>query len=141
MHSDVTVFAGRDAQLRLVSRARGGRSRTEGHFAMRTITALALLAMLPGVAQAGIVSSGPGQVPFIRVADSAHTFFHSDMGGGGRAGEVVQLPQGGLGVTTGGSSFYQTYGAPGGGGVVVPNGNYSSVIGSGGRTGISMTPD
>jgi hypothetical protein len=106
---------------------------------MRTITALALLAMLPAAALAGTPSIGQGPVPFINVADSAHTLVQPSPGGG--AGRIVQLPMGGFGVTTGGTSYYQTFGTPGGSGVVVPNGSYSStVIGSGGRSGTAITP-
>jgi hypothetical protein len=51
----------------------------------------------------------------------------------GRAGQAVQLPGGGVGVTTGGTANYQTLGTPGGGSaVMVPNGGgTASVIGSG----------
>jgi hypothetical protein len=54
--------------------------------------------------------------------------------------QVYQLPQGGFGVTTGGTSHYQTVGMPGGG-VAVPNGNTANFFGSGGRVGIARTPN
>jgi hypothetical protein len=55
----------------------------------------------------------------------------------GRAGQAVQLPGGGQGVTTGGTANYQTLGTPGGGSaVMVPNGaGSSSVIGPGRSSG------
>jgi hypothetical protein len=56
----------------------------------------------------------------------------------GRAGQVYQ--QGGIGVTTGGTSHHQTLGMPGGGGAV-PNGNTASFFGSGGWVGIARTPN
>jgi hypothetical protein len=137
--ADVTGFSGGGAQLRSVSRAHDGLDGKEGPSVMRTITALTLLAMLPGVAQAGTVLSDQGQASVISVADSAHTLFQPSPGGS--AGRIVGLPQGGFGVTTGGTSYYQTFGTPGGSGVVVPNGNFSStVIGSGGRSGTAVTP-
>ena len=103
---------------------------------MRTsTTAVAFLVMLSG---AGWGPHGPaGLLP---VADSAHTLFQPNAPAAGQAGRPVQLPQGGTGVTTGGTPYYQTYGAPGGGGVAVPNGNMSTVTGSGGRTGVATTP-
>ncbi len=98
--------------------------------------------MLAGVAPAGATSVGPGQAHLIMAGDSAHTLFQPDIAGGGRVGRMVELPQGGLGVTTGGTSYYQTYGTPGGSGVAVPtDNNFSTVIGSGGRSGISAMPD
>jgi hypothetical protein len=108
---------------------------------MRTTAALALLVLLPGVAQAGIAASDPGRLPIVMAADSAHTLFQPSPGVGGRAGRIFDLPQGGVGVTTGGTSYYQTFSTPGGGGVAVPDGNYSTVIGSGGHAGTAMTPD
>jgi hypothetical protein len=74
------------------------------------------------------------------VADSAHTLFMPNAPDPGRAGQVYQLPQGGFGVTTGGTSHYQTLGMPGGSGVVVPNGNTGSFFGSGGRVGTGQIP-
>ena len=94
--------------------------------------------MLSGVAVASTASAEPVGLPVIMAADSAHTLLQPSPGGLG-AGQIVALPQGGLGVTTGGTSYYQTYAAPGGSGVVVPNGGFSStVIGSGGRSGTAM---
>jgi hypothetical protein len=56
--------------------------------------------------------------------DSAHTRFTPNAPDAGRSGQVVQLPQGGIGVTTGGTSRYQTLATPGGGSAVaVPNNN------------------
>jgi hypothetical protein len=73
--------------------------------------------------------------------DSAHTLFTSNAPDPGRAGEVVQLPQGGTGVTTGGAANYQTLATPNGSAIMVPNGSgTSAVIGSGGRTGTVNTP-
>lgn len=109
---------------------------------MRTTTALALLVMLPGVAFAETVPSDPGLSPLLIAADSAHTVFQPNPGFGGGAGRFIRLPEGGLGVTTGGTSYYQTFEAPGGSGVAMPNGSYSStVIGSNGRMGTAITPD
>ncbi len=54
----------------------------------------------------------------------------------GDAGEAVQLPQGKIDVTTGGSANYQTLGTPGGSAAMVSNGGgTSSMIGSGGHSG------
>jgi hypothetical protein len=110
---------------------------------MRTTTAFAFLVMLSGAAQASVDLPGSGQseARFIRTADSAHTLFQANPASSGGAGRIVQLPQGGYGVTTGGTSYYQTFGTPGGSGVMIPNGNgTSSVLGSGGRVGIANTP-
>ncbi|HEX3575971.1 MAG TPA: hypothetical protein VHU42_15330 [Rhodopila sp.] len=123
---------------------------------MRTTSVVALLVMLcgagpvgPGLVGPGLVGPGlvgPGlvaqaQVRLLPVADAAHTLFQPNLGGASEAGRVVQLPRGGYGVTTGGTPYYQTFGAPGGGGVMVPNGNGgSSVIGSGGHIGTGYTP-
>ncbi len=59
----------------------------------------------------------------------------------GRVGQAVQLPGGGVGVTTGGTANYQTLGTPGGGSaVMVPNaGGTASVIGSGHSGGTVAT--
>jgi hypothetical protein len=108
---------------------------------MRTITALAMFVMLTGAAQAGTTTYATGPAHLLLTADDAHTLFQPNISGGGGAGRIVQLPQGGMGVTTGGTPYYQTYGTPGGGGVAVPNGNFSTVIGSGGRIGTAATPD
>jgi hypothetical protein len=73
--------------------------------------------------------------------DSAHTVFTPNAPDPGRAGAVVQLPQGGTGVTTGGTSHYQTLATPNGSATMVPNGNgTSAVIGAGNRTGTVNTP-
>lgn len=59
-----------------------------------------------------------------------------------RAGQTVQLPQGGTGVVTGGTSGYQTLITPGGGSALaIPNGGgTSTVTGPGGRSGTVTTP-
>ena len=98
---------------------------------------IALLAAFSGPMQAG-PSIGSDQL--LRVADSAHTLFTPNAPDPGRAGQVYQLPQGGFGVTTGGTSHYQTLGMPGGSGVVVPKGNTASFFGSGGRVGTGQIP-
>ena len=73
--------------------------------------------------------------------DSAHTLFTPNAPDAGRAGTVVQLPQGGTGVTTGGTANYQTLATPNGNAIMVPNGSgTSAVIGSGGRSGTVNTP-
>ena len=73
--------------------------------------------------------------------DSAHTLFTPNAPDPGRAGMVVQLPQGGTGVTTGGTANYQTLATPNGGGIMVPNGSgTSAVLGAGGRSGTVNTP-
>jgi len=72
--------------------------------------------------------------------DSAHTVLPPATPNPGRVGQVVQLPRGGLGVTTGGTASYQTLGTPGGSATMVPNGGgSSSVIGSGGLSGTVNT--
>jgi hypothetical protein len=100
-------------------------------------TTIALLAAFTGPMQA---APSVGSDQLLLVADSAHTLFTPNARDPGRAGQVYQLPQGGFGVTTGGTSHYQTLGMPGGGGVAVPNGNTASFFGSGGRVGIARTP-
>ncbi len=104
------------------------------------ITTLALLAAfsLPVAGQASL----PGQGPVLLVqADSAHTLFTPNAPDPGRSGQVYQLPQGGLGVTTGGTAHYQTLGTPNGSAVAVPGGNNaSSIIGSGGHSGTAPLP-
>jgi hypothetical protein len=73
--------------------------------------------------------------------DSAHTLFTPNASDPGRAGAVVQLPQGGTGVTTGGTANYQTLATPDGSAIMVPNGGgTATVIGSGGRTGTVSAP-
>jgi hypothetical protein len=105
---------------------------------MHTTAAIALLVAFASPMQAGssAIVSNSGQVRLVR-ADSAHTIFTPNAPDAGRAGQLYQLPQGGFGVTTGGTSYYQTLGMPGGhSGVAVPNGNSTStVFGSGGRIG------
>ncbi len=73
--------------------------------------------------------------------DSAHTLFTPNAPDPGRAGVVVQLPQGGSGITTGGTAGYQTLATPNGSATMVPNGGgTSTVIGSGSRSGTVNTP-
>jgi hypothetical protein len=75
-------------------------------------------------------------LPAVAQQDSAHTLFTPNAPDAGRSGQVVHLPQGEIGVTTGGTSRYQTLATPGGGSAVaVPNGDGSSnVIQTPGRT-------
>ena len=102
-------------------------------------TTIALLAAFTGPMQA---APSVGSDQLLLVADSAHTLFTPNAPDPGRAGQVYQLPQGGIGVTTGGTSHYQTLAMPGGGsGVVVPNGNTASFFGSGGRVGSVHIPN
>ncbi|HEY0184784.1 MAG TPA: hypothetical protein VGC09_18440 [Rhodopila sp.] len=104
-------------------------------------TTIALLVAVSGALPAGPGRSDNSQVLRVRL-DSAHTLFSPNAPDPGRAGQLFELPQGGVGVTTGGTAQYQTFGTPGGGGVAVPNGNgTASVIGSGGRAGIARTTD
>jgi hypothetical protein len=106
----------------------------EGNCIMLTTT-IALLVAVSTPAPAGSAVPGVAPARLVR-ADSAHTLFTPNAPDAGRAGQLYRLPQGGLGVTTGGTSYYQTLGMPGGSGVAVPNGNNSfSEIGSGGRVG------
>jgi hypothetical protein len=101
-------------------------------------TTIALLAAFSGPMQA---APSVGSDQLLLVADSAHTLFTPNAPDPGRAGQVYQLPQGGFGVTTGGTSHYQTLGMPGGSGVVVPNGDTASFFGSRGRVGTGQIPD
>jgi hypothetical protein len=90
------------------------------------------------VAFSGPIPAGSGGAQLQLVADSAHTLFTPNAADAGRVGQVYQLPGGGFGVTTGGTSQYQTYGTAGGSGIAVPNGNNTfSTIGSAGRAGIA----
>ena len=102
-------------------------------------TTIALLAAFSGPMQPGSILPDPGQIHLVK--DSAHTLFTPNAPDPGRAGQVYQLPQGGFGVTTGGTSHYQTLGMPGGSGVVVPNGDTASFFGSRGRVGTGQIPD
>ena len=101
-------------------------------------TNIALLAAFSGPMQA---APSVGSDQLLLVADSAHTLFTPNAPDPGRAGQIYELPQGGFGVTTGGTSHYQTLETPGGSGVAVPNGNTASFIGSGGRVGTAQIPD
>jgi hypothetical protein len=100
-------------------------------------TTIALLAAFSGPMQA---APSVGSEQLLLVADSAHTLFTPNAPDPGRAGQIYQLPQGGLGVTTGGTSHYQTLEMPGGSGVAVPNGNTADFFGSGGRVGTGQIP-
>jgi hypothetical protein len=102
-------------------------------------TTLALLVMA-AVAQPA-PCSGPLRDAQLTQADY-HTLVTPNVSGANEAGRFVQLPGGGLGVTSGGTANYQTLLMPGGGtGVIVPNGGgVSTVIGSGGRVGVITTP-
>jgi hypothetical protein len=104
------------------------------------ITTLVMLAALSGPVQAGPDASGSNLITLAR-ADSAHTLFTPNAVDSGRVGQVYQLPGGGFGVSTGGTSHYQTFATPGGSGIAVPNGsNTYNFIGTGGRTGLAQTP-
>jgi hypothetical protein len=101
-------------------------------------TTIALLAAFTGPMQAG-PSGGSDPLLLVR-ADSAHTLVAPYVPDAGRSGQIYQTPQGGFGVTTGGTSHYQTLGMPGGSGIVVPSGNNTAnFLGSGGRSGIAQT--
>ncbi|MEA2770954.1 MAG: hypothetical protein QOD93_3916 [Acetobacteraceae bacterium] len=108
---------------------------------MQTTAAVALLVMFSGPMQSGSDVARSGQAHLVQV-DSAHTLFTPNAPDPGRAGQIYQLPQGGIGVSTGGTSYYQTFAMPGGGtGIAVPNGNNTStVIDSSGRVGVAHTP-
>ncbi len=102
---------------------------------------MAMLVALSGPLPVG--SAPPGSFPITLVrADSAHTLFTPNAVDSGRSGQVYRLPDGGLGVTTGGTPYYQTFATPGGSGVAVPSGNDSfNVIGSAGRAGAARVPE
>jgi hypothetical protein len=101
-------------------------------------TTIALLVAFCGPMQAGSNLPDPNQIQLVG-ADSAHTLFTPNAPDPGRAGQIYQLPQGGLGVSTGGTSHYQTLVTPGGSAIAVPNGNNTfDVIGTGGRAGVGM---
>ncbi len=106
---------------------------------MQTTAAIALLAMFSGSVQPG----AGGRIELIQAttpSDDAHTLFQPNASDPGRSGQIVQLPQGGTGVTTGGTSHYQTLGTPGGNAISVPNDNNTSrIIGSTGRAGTTVT--
>jgi hypothetical protein len=98
-------------------------------------TTIALLAAFSGPMQPGSSLADPGQIHLVK--DSAHTLFTPNAPDPGRAGQVYELPQGGLGVSTGGTSHYQTVLTPNGSGVAFPNGNNTfDMMGSGGRAGV-----
>ncbi|WP_428486875.1 hypothetical protein [Rhodopila sp.] len=111
---------------------------------MQTITAVVLLVMLYGSAHAGFDQSASGRIVLAQATstDNAHTPVTPNAPSPSRPGQLQQLSQGGYGVTTGGTSHYQTLQTPGGGGALaVPNGAGSSnVIGSQGRAGTVTSP-
>jgi hypothetical protein len=101
------------------------------------VPTITMLVALSGSASAAPAQVGNGEITLVR-ADDAHTLFTPNTMDSGRSGQIYQLPQGGVGVTTGGTPYYQTYATPGGGGIAVPNGNNTfNVIGSSGRAGIA----
>jgi hypothetical protein len=108
---------------------------------MLTATALALLVAStnPIQAQTGFSDAGPARLVQV---DSAHTLFTPNAPDRSRAGQVFQLPQGGFGVSTGGTPYYQTLGTPNGSQVAIPSGNNTfSVLGAGGRAGTAHLRD
>ena len=89
------------------------------------LTAVVALAVAAGTASAQTAPQ-----------DSAHTTLPPAAPNPGRSGQVVQLPGGRTGVTSGGTANYQTLTTPGGSATMVPNGSGgSSVIGAGGLNG------
>jgi hypothetical protein len=102
-------------------------------------TTVALLVSFYGPMQPGSNLPDPSQIWLVG-ADSAHTLFTPNAPDAGRAGQLYQLPQGGLGVSTGGTSHYQTLITPGGGSAIaIPNGNNTfDMVGTGGRAGTGM---
>jgi hypothetical protein len=105
------------------------------------VTTIVLLAALSGPVQAAPDASATHLLTLAR-ADSAHTLFTPNAVDSGRSGQVYQLPGGGFGVSTGGTSHYQTFATPGGSGIAVPSGsNTYNFIGTGGRAGLAQTPD
>lgn len=102
------------------------------------LATVALLVAFAAPVPAGSHLLDPGQVLLVK-ADSAHTLFTPNAPDAGRPGQVYQLPGGGLGVTTGGTSHYQTIITPGGSGIAFPNGNNTfDELGAGGRAGVAM---
>jgi hypothetical protein len=93
------------------------------------LAAMLAIAMIPAISFA--------QAP---AKDSAHTLFTPNAPDPGRSGAVVQLPQGDVGVTTGGTANYQTLGTPNGSATMVPSGGTSAMFSSEGRTGAVATP-
>jgi hypothetical protein len=107
---------------------------------MLTPISLAMLVALSGPIQTESDPTGGAQITLLR-ADSAHTIFTPNAVDSGRPGQLYLLPQGGFGVSSGGTSHYQTYVTPGGSGVAVPNGgNTFNVIGATGRAGTARSP-
>jgi hypothetical protein len=88
-----------------------------------------------------VAMMAPITVAQAETQDSAHTLFTPNAPDPGRAGVVVQLPQGGTGVTTGGTSHYQTLATPNGSATMVPNGSGTPALyGSGSGTGTVNKP-
>src|ERR1700688_1867766 len=98
-------------------------------------TTIALLVAFSGPVPTGSNLPRSGQI--LLVKDSAHTLFTPNAPDPGRVGQLYQLPQGGLGVSTGGTSHYQTLVSPGGSAIAVPNGNNTfDMIGTAGHAGV-----
>ena len=99
-------------------------------------TTIALLVAFSAPIQGASGQSAYAPIELVR-GDSARTLFTPNAPDPGRAGQLYELPQGGIGVTAGGTSHYQVLGTPGGSSVAVPNGNNTvAVFGSGGRSGV-----
>ncbi len=83
-----------------------------------------------------VLAATPAAFAQTTPSDSAHTLVTPNAPDPGRTGQVRQLPQGGYGVSTGGTSHYQTLTTPGGGSALsVPNGSsQSTIVQSGHRT-------
>ncbi len=91
------------------------------------------IALFTGVAVA-LLGVTPAALAQTTATDSAHTLVTPHAPDPGRAGQLQQLPQGGYGVTTGGTSRYQTLTTPGGGtALAVPNGTSQSTVVQPGR--------
>jgi hypothetical protein len=98
-------------------------------------TTIALLVAFSAPVQAGSHLPDPGQIRLVK--DSAHTLFTPNAPDPGRVGQLYELPQGGLGVSTGGTSHYQTMVSPGGSAIAVPNGNNTyDMMGTAGHAGV-----
>ena len=95
-------------------------------------------AVLLSIAPIAANAAQPGEVVLAQ-ADSTHTLI-APPSNQGRVGQSVTLPQGGTGITAGGTSNYQTLTTPGGGsGVAVANGAGSSTV-TGIRGGAARVP-
>jgi hypothetical protein len=109
---------------------------------MKYAAALVTLLALSGTITSYAIKPDGTQLAQATSQDSAHTLVAPSAPSGARVGQPMQLPQGGTGITTGGTANYQTLTTPGGAGAVaVPNGTgTSSVTGPGGRSGTAPTP-